>query len=220
MTRINKMKNFRKMFGLVAVLLFTASLTFAQSDKKADAVIKSSKEKFDKLQDISASFTYTLNNPNLKKPIVKTGKVVFKDSKYLITFPDEEMYSNGKYIWIKLVGDEEITKTDYTDESISPDKIFSLYEKDMKSRYDGDDGQNHKITLFANDKKNDIWKTELSISKSTKLVSSAVMHARNGSTYEYKMANIKTNSGHPDSMFELDEVKYEDDGWIVNDLTE
>lgn len=214
------MKNFRKMFGLVAVVLLTASLSFAQSDKKADAVIKSSKEKFDKLNDISASFTYTLNNPNLKKPIVKSGKVVFKKNKYVITFPDEEMYSNGKYIWLKLVSDEEVTKSDYTDESISPDKIFALYEQDMKSRYDGEEGSSHKVTLFANDKKNDIWKTELWINKSTKLVSSAMMHARNGSTYEYKMDNIKTNTGAPDSMFELDEIALEDDGWIVNDLTD
>ena len=208
------------MFGLVAVLLLTASLSFAQSDKKADAVIKQSKAKFDACKDISAAFTYTLNNPNLKKPIVKTGKVVFKKNKYVITFPDEEMYSNGKYIWLKLVSDEEITKSDYTDESISPDKIFSLYEKDMKSRYDGEADGAHKVTLFANDKKNDIWKTELMINKSTKLVNSAVMHARNGSTYEYKMSNIKTNTGYPDSMFELDEIALEDDGWIVNDLTE
>lgn len=214
------MKHFRKMFGLLAVLLFSVSLSYGQSDPKADKIIKTSKDKFDKMEDISASFTYTLSNPNLKKPIVKKGKVVFKKNKYMITFPDEEMYSNGRYSWLKLNGDEEITKTDYDKESISPEKIFSLYQTDMKSRFDGEDDASYRITLFANNKESDIWKTELVISKDSKLVSSATMHGRNGSTYNYVMANIKTDSGVPDSMFELDETKYEDDGWIVNDLTE
>lgn len=205
------------MLGLVCAF----ALANAQGSPQADKVIKASKKKFDSAKDVSASFTYTLSNPNMKKPIVKKGQVVFKKKNmYKISFPDMIMVCDGKYIWQVLIDDEELMKSDYTEEAMSPENIFNVYEGETKSRYDGAEGGTDKVTLFANNKTADIWKTELWINKSDKMPARAKMHARNGSTYEYSMDGIKTNTGISDVTFQLDEGKYEDDGFIITDLTE
>ncbi len=214
------MKNLIRMFAMLG-LVCAFTLAQAQGSAEADKVIAASKKKFDSAKDVSASFTYTLSNPNMKQPIVKKGQVVFKKKNmYKISFPDMVMVCNGKYIWQVLVDDEELIKTDYTEDAMSPENIFNVYEGETKSRYDGEESGMDKVTLFANNKEADIWKTELWINKSDKMPGKAKMYARNGSTYEYSMGGIKTNTNITDVTFELDESKYEYDGFIITDLTE
>ncbi len=214
------MKNIKVVFGILCLsLLFGAAQ--AQSNPQADKVIKASQAKFDGLSDVVADFTYTLSNPNMKKPVVKKGVVTLKKNKYRIVFSDEEMYCNGKYNWVVLKADEEIVKSDFDpEEGLSPDRLYKVYEKDMKSNYDGVEGNAHKVTLFAKTDDGDIWKTSLWINKSTKLIDKAIMFARNGSKYTYSMANIKTNTGVADGIFNFNEKKYVDMDWILTDQSE
>jgi outer membrane lipoprotein-sorting protein len=214
------MKHFRIALGTLAII-FSAFTAQAQTSPQADKLIKASKAKFESLTDFKATFTYTLNNPNLKKPIVKAGEITVKGDKYKIVFADEEMYSNGKYLWVMLKSDREIMKSDVDPEgSITPDRLYKIYEEDSKTKYDGLEGNLEKVSLFANNKENDIWKTELWINKDTKLIDKATMHARNGSTYNYTMKNIQSNLGVPDATFNLNEAKYEADDWIITDQSE
>lgn len=216
----NIMRKIRFILTILS-LVFAARLSVAQNSPKADRAIKDSQKKFNSLKDLSSEFTYTLKNPNLGEPIVKKGKILFSKNKYHITFPDEEMICNGTFIWMVLKEEKEVTKQEFNpNESLSPEKMYKIYEKDTKSRFDGEENGNEKVTLFASNDKGDIWKTELWIEIKTKLISKAVMHARNGSSYEYQMNSIKTDIGIPISSFEVDEGKYKAQGFIITDLTE
>lgn len=214
------MKNIKLIIGMLCFSLLLGSVQ-AQSNPQADKVIKASQAKFDGLADVQADFTYTLSNPNMKKPVVKKGVVTLKKNKYKIVFADEEMYCNGKYNWVVLKEDEEIVKSDFdAEEGLSPDRLYKVYEKDMKSDYNGIENNNHKVTLFAKSDDGDIWKTVLWVDKDTKLISKAIMYARNGSQYTYEMGNIKTNTGVADNIFNFDEKKYIAMDWIFTNQSE
>lgn len=213
------MKNFRFIL-LIAGLILSFGFAQAQTDK-AESIIKQSQAKFKSYKDVKAKFTYSVTNPNLKKPIVKQGEVTLKGNKYKVVFKDEEMYCNGKFVWVILKSDLEVVKSSFNEsEGLSPDRIYKIYETGMKSRYDAEEGDNHKVTLFAKNDDGDIWKTELWISKTTKLVKKAVMYARNGSQYQYEMNDILTNTGVLDGMFNVDEKIYRDQDYIMTDQTE
>ena len=116
---------------------------------------------------------------------------------------------------------EEVIKTDYEPEgSTSPDRLYATFRENGKTRYDGVEGSSEKVTIFANSDSGDIWKTEVWINKSTKLIDKAVLFARNGSEYTYEMTDIKTNTGVSDQNFNVNETQLEDDGWIVTDQSE
>ncbi len=214
------MKNFKTLFALLGLAVLGFGIVNAQSDPKADKIVKKAQSKFESFKDLKATFSYTLEAPNMKRPITKKGSVVMKGDKFKVEFPDQSIVTNGRYTWILLTADEEINKMDYDEETLSPAKVFTSYKDNMKSRYDGEVDGKHKITLFANNKESEIWKTELFINKSTNMVSNAKMHNRNGSTYSYNLNDIQSNLGVGDAMFTVDEGTYEDDGWYLNDLTE
>jgi outer membrane lipoprotein carrier protein len=213
------MKKFRLIL-LVAGLVFAFGFAQAQTGK-AETIIKQSQTKFKSYKDVKAKFTYSVSNPNLKKPIVKQGELTLKGNKYKVVFQDEEMYCNGKFVWVILKSDLEVVKSTFKeDEGLSPDRIYKIYETGMKSRYDAEEGDNHKVTLFAKNDDGDIWKTELWINKTSKLVKKAVMYARNGSQYQYEMNEIKTDTGVQDLMFNVDEKVYKAQDYIFTDQTE
>lgn len=200
---------------MIVALIFGHTALQAQANK-AETIIKQSQNKFKSFKDVKAKFTYTVTNPNIKKPVVKNGEVTLKGNKYKVVFTDEEMYCNGKFVWVVLKSDAEVVRSNYDPkEGMSPDRIYKIYETGMKSRYDAEEGDNHKVTLFAKDESGDIWKTELWISKTTKLVRKAIMYARNGSQYQYDMSEVKTDTGVTEDIFNLNEKSYAQKEYII-----
>ena len=212
------MNQFR-IYTLMLSFVLAFVIGFGQGDAKANKIIKDSHAKFESLKDISADFVYTITNPSLDKPIVKSGSLNMKGNKYMIKFSEEQFYCDGKTIWVYLVDEEEVTITDYSEEeSMSVERIYKTYEDNTKSKYDKEDGNAHKVSLFMQDDDSDVWKVEMWINKSTKLIDKAVMHGRNGSIYKYQLNKIKTNAGLSDSKFTFDPNAH--DGIYTNDLRE
>jgi outer membrane lipoprotein carrier protein len=214
------MRSSKIALATLALLMFF-SFGQAQSNPKADKLIKASQDKFNSLSDVTADFSYTLSNPNMKKPVVKEGTVILKKSKYKIVFTDEEMYCNGKYTWVVLNADQEIMKNDFNaKEDLSPDRLYKMYKEDVKADLNGEEAGANKVTIFANNDTGDIWKTVLWINIETKLIDKAIMYARIGSQYTYVMKNIRVNTGVSDAIFNLDEKKYTDQDWILTNQSE
>ncbi len=181
----------------------------AQNNAKADKILKDSKAQFNALSDFSASFTYSLKNPNLQKAIIKKGKLKIKKAKYKILFTDEEFYCDGKKVWVFLKPENEVNISTFDpDESISVDRVYSIYEKSGKTRLDSEEGNSYKITIFVADDNSDIWKAEVWIGKNNKMLVKGVLHSKNGSQYQYDLQDINTNQGISDAEFVFDKTKH------------
>ena len=199
-------------------LLGITSIVMAQ-DAKADRILAASKKKFMSYNGIHTDIVFTITNPNLDKPVVKKGPADFKKEKYKLDFADEGLYCNGKETYTLLKPEKECTINEYDpDESMGIEKIYSIYEQDTKSRYDGVEGGRDKISVFFQDEESDIWSAILLVNKSSKIVEKAVMKARNGSEYTYDLKNVKLNTGISDGAFTPDLNKLEDDGWYIEDM--
>lgn len=194
------MKHIKYIFSLL-VIVFAVATVQAQ-DAKADKILADSKKTFKSKKDLTCNIKFSIENPRLDEPQVKTGTAKMSGDKYQIKFENEHVYCDGKSVWLVLMEEEEVTITEYDpEESMNVDMVYKIYEEDTKSRYDGLDGDLHKISLFWNHDKSDFFRAELWINKSTKLIQNAVLSARNGSKFIYSLTNIKTNTGVPASEF-------------------
>lgn len=209
------MRNIKYLLTLL-VIAFSAVGLQAQ-DAKADKILADSKKTFKGKKDLSADLKFTIENPRLDEPEVKSGKVSMAGDKYKIIFKEEHIYCDGASLWMILMEEEEVNIAEYDpEESMSIDMVYKIYEEDTKSRYDGLDNNLHKISLFWNHDDSDFFRAELWISKSTKLIENAVLSARNGTKLIYSLSNIKTNAGVSATSFTPDMAKtYK--GFYVND---
>lgn len=207
-----------KLYGILgifcAVMLFAAADTHAQVDPKADKLVKHARDKFYAFQDFSANIVFTLENKALKeKQPAKSGYVKVKKSKYRIVFSDQELFCDGKTVWVYLKNNQEVNVSDFDpNESLSIDRVFALYDKGMNSRLDKPEvigGLNtQKISLFPRDAKTEYIRIEVWINPATDLVHRFKLINRNGTTYQYDISGIKTNTLVPDSEFVFDAQKY------------
>jgi outer membrane lipoprotein-sorting protein len=196
-------------------LLF-ASLILAQVDPKADNLIKRSRKKLRSLESFTVQFSYQVENKadTTQKRISKSGTLRYRprQNKFAVDMGDLLIVCDGQTIWQYLKKENEVTITPYNPkEGFSLDRIFRIYDQDMKVRLDKSEtykGQTiHKISLFPISDTTDYFRVEVWISDATELPQRIKFSHRDGTVVEYELKNFQVVS-LPDSEFVFDTRKY------------
>lgn len=199
--------------GLLLSFFAVCLSGFAQ-DTEATKILNESKAKFDKLEDFTADFVYSIENPsNSATNVSQKGTLYYSKGRYAVILDNQEIYCDGKSIWMVIPEDEEVTILDNdSDEGFSIEKIFSLYEEGAKARYDGtqtvEGRPMHKIYLAATDKNLEFNQARMWINRSTKLLEKAVVTNRRQMNTIFEFFDIKTDQDLPESTFVFDTEKF------------
>jgi outer membrane lipoprotein-sorting protein len=203
----------RFIISLLLVLLASANILFAQ-DKKAEAILAGSRTKVKSLVNMVASFNKTLElRGSSKKPVFIKGKIKMKKEKFRVELSDQLVICNGKKMWSYLIEDKECTESDYDpNDGFSPDRIFSITQSNMKTKYDGIQTVNgakaEKITMLANEKRSEYFKVETWIDASKLLPVQVKIWNRNGSVVTFQITNVDTNTQLADTEFTFNPKDY------------
>ncbi len=180
----------------------------AQSDAKATEILNKVSKIYKSYSTIKASFSVTTQSPNAKAT-TQTGTVWIKGSKYKLDFGGQETYCNGKFIWTFVKGGDEVTKENYKpkDNTITPNEIFTIYNKDFKNQYEGviaRNGKTYEVIKMVPKKKANYSYAKLEIDKTTNKIDRMIMVYKNGTTVTYSITSLTPNTTMADSTFEFD----------------
>ena len=196
-------------------LLF-GSLLLAQVDPKADNLIKRSRKKLRSLESFTVQFSYQVENKadTTQKRISKSGTLRYRprQNKFAVDMGDLLIVCDGQTIWQYLKKENEVTITPYNPkEGFSLDRIFRIYDQDMKVRLDKSEtykGQTiHKISLFPISDTTDYFRVEVWLNEATELPQRIKFSHRDGTVVEYELKNFQVVS-LPDTEFVFDTRKY------------
>jgi len=132
------------------VFMLGQSLTLkAQNDPKAEAIIKKVAAVYQSYTTIKATFTLT-TTPVSGRASVEKGSVWLKGKKFRLDYASQEIYCNSVFTWTYSKDDAEVTKENFKlrDNSITPNEIFTIYNKGFKSKYEGPivrNGKNYDV---------------------------------------------------------------------------
>lgn len=203
----------RYILTVLLVFLASTSVLFAQ-DKKAEAILAGSRTKVKSLANMVASFNKTFElRGSSKKPVVVKGKIKMKKEKFRVELSDQLVICNGKKMWSYLIEDKECTESDYDpNEGFSPDRIFSISQSNMKTKYDGLETVNgfkaEKITMLANEKRSEYFKVETWIDSGKLLPVQVKIWNRNGSVITFQITNVDTSTQLADTEFTFNPKDY------------
>lgn len=199
---------------LVLLLAFVSINTFAQDDPKAKGILDEVSKKTKAYTSIKADFTIT-NQPadKTKKADTQNGSLVLKGDKYKLLIKGQEVVSDNKTIWtyLKDANEVQINNVDpKSDDALNPSKIFTLYEKGYKYKYDKEDVLEgkpvHVISLFpANPDKAKFHTAKLFVDKTDKRILSVKMMMKDGSTVTYSIKTFESNQPVLDNLFTFDQ---------------
>jgi outer membrane lipoprotein-sorting protein len=102
-----------------------------------------------------------------------------------------------------------VTKETYKakENSINPNDIFTIYNKDFKNAYEGPtvkSGKTYEVIKMVPKKKVNYSYLKLEIDKSTNKIAALIQHFKNGSEVTMTVDSMTPNTAMAESFFEWD----------------
>ena len=203
------------LFAMANISVSAQTKGLGQSDPDAKKILDAVSAKFKSYKSVKAKFLLKIESAAGKSLGSKSGILFMKNSKYRITVPGQEIYSDGVNIstYEKASNEITITKFDPTANTLTPQKLFTnFYDKDFLYKLHGDKVVNGKklqeIELTPTDKSKPFFKVLLYVDKVANAISSAKIFEKAGNKYTYAVSNIITSVILHDVQFVLDIKKY------------
>lgn len=199
------MKKLLSLF-LVAGLFITG--TANAQDARAKSIMSKVSSKLKSAKTISANFTFSINDAHGKSRTQKSGTFQMHGIQYKIALTDgQQIICDGKSVWTYLPKNKEVQVSAYNPEeqTISPSKLFSgSFEKEYNYAFSGSktvSGQKvDVITLKPKASGKSFSKVDLYINGAS-MIAGGVIYDKSGSSYGYKISNVKTNTNISSSTF-------------------
>lgn len=191
---------------LIGLFLFSLLTVQAQNDAKATAILNKVSKLYKSYSGIKSTFTITTTSAQ-GKSTSSSGTVWIKGTKYKLDYAGQEIYCNGKYIWTFNKEDNEVTKENYKvkDNAITPNEIFTIYNRDFKNAYEGPtvrDGKNYEVIKMVSKKKVNYSYINLEIDKSTSKIQRMTQRYKNGTEIIYSIGQFTANTALADNFFD------------------
>jgi outer membrane lipoprotein-sorting protein len=207
----------KNLITIVALILFAIS-GFAQNDKKATTILDEVSARTKAYKTIKIDFTYAMDNAKEKIHDKFKGTLTSKGDKYKLTAAGQDVISDGKIVWtyLKDANEVQINNVGEDDDSFTPTKLLSGYNKDFKPKFIEEKGNEQVIELVPLKKGKSFTKVRLSIDKGKKQISKFVIFDRNGNTFSYIVDKFVADQAIADAVFSFN--KAEHPGVEVNDM--
>lgn len=194
------------------LFLFITCLPGFSQEELAKSILREVKDHLEGISDFSADFTYSIEIKTNPTRVSKNGKFHYAKGKFVVIMEDQEIYSDGKSLWIHLPGEEnsEVTIMNYDpEESFNFDLIFSpMYEPATKSIYEGKKSVNgvtyDQVYLQFSNPELEYHQVRLWINETSKIQEKVVLVNKMQTITTYEYTNIKIDQGLPESTFVFD----------------
>lgn len=212
------MKNILLIAGLAMFsLAATSQETYQEKDPKAKAILDNLSKKHQSLDNIVIDFTATFSGDKIKKQTLK-GTAFKAGKKYAYYTADYIVVNNGRYNWLFVKSENEVTITSNEDAEeenglISPSKLMSIWEKGFKYQFIGEGKVGSKtlqeVRLFPeNPKKSKYHTITLIIDKVKNELNEVTIKGRDGVNMKYDITGFKFSQTIASSKFVFDKSKY------------
>ena len=204
----------KKLILILFVLTAWSGLK-AQKDKDAGALLKAVINKISEYKNFEADLSYTMVNKEMDINEEKNGKIYVEGDKYRIEMPGQIIISDGKTLWTYLEDSQEvmISNMEDNDQSISPTKILTSYNKDYKAKFGSDPKYKKgslKLIYLKSDKNPNFEKMSVVVDADKLELKSFSVYDKNGNVFTYNILNLKPNVDLPEDTFTFDPKKYPD----------
>ena len=157
---------------------------------------------------IKFNFTFINESQNIKEN--QKGKLILNNNNFRLEMNDQTIINNGETQWIFLndLNEVQIMEHDPEDDTMNPNKIFSIYEDDYKYNYielkSEDEKKIHLIDLFPK-KSNEFIKINIAVNADKNQLERIKIYDKNGGNYTYSITSFITNTNIEPFIFNINE---------------
>ena len=185
-----------KVFTILLIALST--ILFAQDQVAKDVLDKlSATTKSYKNMTIGFDFIFENTSQNIKE--TQKGILILEADNFRLEMDAQTVINDGESQWVYLadMNEVQIMEHDPEDDMMSPNKLFTVYEKGYKYTYVGAEAEKGKrlqiIDLFP-EESGAFIKVTLAVDAAKNQLHKITMHDKNGGTYTYLITSFSSNN--------------------------
>lgn len=202
----------KQFLAIVLTTIFAINLN-AQDDAQAKAILDKLSKKTKSYSTIKADFQYSIINKKDGINETQDGSIQIKGNKYNLSIKGQDVISDGKTIWTYIKESEEVhinnLSEDENDGTISPNKLFTIYETGFKYKFVEEKNNVYTINLYPKDASaKSFHRITLYIDKLKDQIKEVKVFAKDGGEMTYKIKTFTSNSTLSDSIFTFDKTKH------------
>lgn len=204
----------KKLFFILLCTLFSAASISAQdADNKSKEILSNLANKIKSYNTLRVDFTYKMENKQEKINESINGILYLKKEKYRLELDQQIVICDGKTVWtyLKDANEVQINNVTESEDEITPQNIFTIYEKGHRSKHIREGQENGKkvnvVELVPKETKQ-YYKVRLNIEKTTNMLVSAVVFDRNNTTFTYTISKNQPNISIADEKFTFNAASY------------
>jgi outer membrane lipoprotein-sorting protein len=153
-----------------------------------------------------------VTEPGAKKATIEKGTLYLKGNSFKVEMATVEIICNGKTQWyyMKDVNEVQITNFDPNTQEISPNTIFTMYDKGYKFTWVEEKNEGGRMVDVIdlvpkdNQKQKEYTKIKLAVDKSAKEILSSEIFFRSGRKMKYIISQQIKNINLAANFFDFD----------------
>lgn len=218
---------------LTCTFALTAGIVLAQkpktapketNDPKATAILKELRKQYDGYKTLEAQFSLQISVPN-QKAETQQGKMIQQGEKYYLETKDQQVYSDGKSLWLYQRKRNEVQVNDAQTEAeldiLSPKDLLRIYEKPnfiyaLVNEYTNNKVSYQQIEFKPTDRNSEYTKVRLTLTKKPRQVYQLEVFSRDGSKFTLTLNKLVPNPKVDPAQFTFNKAKFP--GVKVEDL--
>lgn len=209
---------------LLAGVAIGQTKTIEKSDPKAKVILDRMKKMSQSKKSTEIDFNLVIEQAEQKKPETQKGKIVQSGKKFFASTSDQEIYCDGKTVWIYLKDANEVQVNNYdpmaTNDFLSPEQVIKMYETgEYLYAITGEETLGQKqltnIEFKPRNKNSQYSKIRMGIEKGDK-PNYIKVFTKNGSKFTLVINNITYDRNYTTDYFVFNNKKHP--GVLVEDL--
>jgi outer membrane lipoprotein-sorting protein len=148
---------------------------------------------------MTIGFDFILENTSQNIKETQKGILILEADNFRLEMDAQTVINNGENQWVYLadMNEVQIMEHDPEDDMMSPNKLFTIYEKGYKYTYVGAEAEKGKrlqiIDLFP-EESSAFMKVTLAVDAAKNQLHKITIHDKNGGTYIYLITSFSSNT--------------------------
>ena len=161
--------------------LFIHQNIMSQDTRDALEVLNQMSDKYKKMNGLTSSFTYSMNNLSENITDSFEGTISVKDEKYILYIEGQKIINDSKTVWTYLEDLNEVTISEFdpTEQEISLNNIFEIYKEGFTHKNIGEKDDLLNIEIYPDSDEKSYFKILFKINNSNLLESFTVFDKSN-----------------------------------------
>ena len=185
-------------------------ISFGQDDKAND-ILKQLSEKTRSYETMDVDFDFNFVNLSQDINEAQKGNIKIHKNKFRLNLNQQLIISDDSTQWIFLKESNELQIMEYDseDDMLSPNKLFTIYEKGYKSNYVETTESNHVIDLFPIES-NEFKNIQIQVDINKIQLKKIILFDKNGGSFSYVITRFETNNDLASELFKFNVEDYND----------